>query len=323
MSAWPRARAGVIATAVLACACSSPWDGGDLWNRPAQSGVRDAHAVVTGTSDGATFAGEGVVVFRPRLALSLHLQTRSAGVPAELHVLQVGGATYQRAGADERWTRTVASPPDPTWSNATDPQLVGQERLAGDVAWHLRALRGDLPVEMWVRQRDGFPLRLTATSRSGSTFTFAFDRFNTGAGVSAPAAIELKPAPRNLRGQVGDTLALNAARLTVLSVETDAEPEPSEDVAGPRPGNRFVVVEVEVENVAGGPLSTFFDWRLSDGGGFAWDEAMAIRQPAIAGDELRPGDSVRGYLTYEVSRTASGLALTVRVDDDTATFTLG
>src|SRR2546429_5557030 len=158
MRAWPEAGAGLIVTAVLLGACSAPFGDDELWNRPARSDVRDAHATITGSGNGVSFVGEGVVVFRPRRALSLHLQTRAGAVSAALDVLQVAGATYQRAGADEKWTRTTTSPPDPTWSNATDPRLVGQERVAGDVAWHLRASRGQGPVEMWVRQRDGYPV---------------------------------------------------------------------------------------------------------------------------------------------------------------------
>ena len=320
MHGWPRAGAGLIVTVVLAGACSAPVGAGGLWDRPEQSDVRDAHATITGSGNGVSFVGEGLVIFRPRAALSLHLQTRSGTVPAALDVVQVAGTTYQRADADEKWTRTATPPPDPTWSNVTDPRLVGEERLAGDPAWHLRASRGQGTVDMWVRQRDGYPLRLVTTSGAGSTFTFTFDRFNTRDRVSAPTALQLKPAPRNLRGEVGDPLTLNAARITVLSVDPDAEP--ADEEAGPRPGNCFLVVEVLVENVGDGPLSTFFDWRLSDARGFGWDQALGIRQPSFVGGELDPGGSSRGFLTYEVSRSSGGLALSVKVDDDTATFAL-
>jgi|SRR2546421_253230 len=322
MRGWPLAGAGLIVTAVLAGACSSPLGDDDLWNRPARSDVRDAHAIVSGSGNGVSFAGEGIVVFRPQRALSLHLQTRSGAAPAQLDVLQVAGATYQRAGRDEKWTRTTTAPPDPTWGDATDPQLVGQEQLAGEAVWHLRASRGQGLVEMWVRQRDGYPVRLVTTNSAGATFTFAFDRFNTRDRVAAPTALQLKPPPRNLHGGVGEPLTLNTARVTVLSVDPDAEPEAEDGAVAPRPGNCFLVVEVQVDNVSADQLSTFFDWRLTDARGFGWDQAMAVRQPSFEGGELDPGESSRGFLTYEVSRSSEGLSLSIKIDDDTATFAL-
>jgi hypothetical protein len=330
MRAWARANAGWIVPAAVLCAgagaaCAGPLSAGprsagDLWDRPAESNVRNAHATVAGSGDGMTFQGDGLVVFRPRMALSLHLQTLTGTLPAELDVLEVGGATYQRAATDQKWVRSSTSPPDPTWENATDPRLIGQDRIGGDPAWHLRATRGSVPVDMWVRQHDGYPLRLVTPNGKGATFTFTFDRFNTGVQVDAPPPVQLKPAPRSLRGGVGDSLALNAARLTVPSVDDDAQSD--DDLVVPRPGNRLVVVEVLVENISSGPLSTFFDWRLADAKGFAWDQALAVRQPSFEGGELDPGESARGFLTYEVSRSATSLTLTVKVDGDTAAFAL-
>src|SRR6266700_749635 len=325
MRRWARARASLIVPAAVLCAgagaCSGPLSPGDLWDRPAHSDVRNAHATITGAGNGVTFRGDGLVVFRPRMAMSVHLQTQSGAMPAELDVLEVGGATYQRSGVDEKWTRSSTSPPDPTWENATDPRLVGQDRMGGDQSSQLRASRGAPPVDMWVRQRDGYPLRLVTANGSGATFTFAFDQFNTGDRVDAPPAVQLKPAPRSLKGGVGDSLALSAARLTVVSVDGDAQSE--DDLVVPRPGNRFVVVEVLVENVGHGVVSTCFDWRLADAKGFAWDPALAVRQPSFEGGELDQGESARGFLTYEVSRSSTGLTLTVKVDSDTATFALG
>jgi hypothetical protein len=322
MRAWTGGAVALpVALLCTGAACSGPVSPGDLWDRPAQSDVRDAHATITGAGNGLTFKGEGLVVFRPRTAMSLHLQTQSGALPAQLDVLQVGGATYQRAGADEKWARSTTSPPDPGWQNVTDPRLMGQDRLAGVPAWHLRASRGTDPVDMWVRQRDGYPLRLVTTNSAGATFSFVFNRFNSGDHVAAPPSAELKPAPRSLKGEVGDALTMNGARVTVLSVDGDVPP--GDDDVQPLPGSRFVVVEVLVENVGPDGLSTFFDWRLTDAKGFAWDPALAVRQPSFVGGELAPGGSARGWLTYEVSQSSAGLALTVRVDNDTAAFTLG
>jgi hypothetical protein len=77
-----------------------------------------------------------------------------------------------------------------------------------------------------------------------------------------------------------------------------------------------------VENTGREPISTFLDWRLSDSAGSTWNEALAVREPSFLGGELSPGDTIRGFLTYEVTATAAQLTLTVRLDGDTAAFAL-
>ena len=319
MSGWVGAL--VLLLGVLA-ACGVEPAASDLWGRPADSGVRSAHATITalGAGDGSSFAGDGVVVFKPRLAMSLRLATSLGVMAGELDVLQVDGVTYQRAGRDQKWARSATTAPDPTWARATDPHLVGRENVGGQDAWHLRARRGAAPVDMWVRVRDGYPLKVVTSSGSGAVFTFTYDRFNAGDQVVAPAAFAIKTVGRTLSGRVGDVLALSGARIAVLSCDENAVADG--DVLQPRPGNRFVVVDVSVENTGARPLSTFLDWRLIDATGDAWAEALGIREPAFAGGELAPGETARGFLTYEVSATATRLFLTVKLDDDSASFEL-
>jgi hypothetical protein len=198
--------------------------------------------------------------------------------------------------------------------------VLGQDTLGGSRAWHLRAIRAGTPVEMWVRVSDGYPLRVVTATEAGMVFTFTFDSFNMGAGVTAPPALEVRQAARRLSGHVGDAVTLNEARVTVLSFEDGAVPDGGFLVA--RPGNRFIVVEVAVDNIGDDPISTFLDWRLADAAGSTWDEAMPVREPSFTGGELAPGQSARGFLTYEVTDSVSLLTLTVKLDDDTAVFAL-
>ena len=89
---------GVVSAAV---GCGLQPSASDLWGRPLDSGVRNAHATVTasGGARGERLQGDGTVVFKPRTAMSLRLQTRLGMVGGELDVLEVGGVTYQRAAA--------------------------------------------------------------------------------------------------------------------------------------------------------------------------------------------------------------------------------
>lgn len=307
-------------TALPACAGSPP-SAADLWAGPARSNVRDAHVAVVVDGGDATSTGSGLVVFRPRLAVSLHLESTSGGLPVGLEVLQVAGTTYQRSRSNQRWSRSTKAPPDPSWDDAGDPRLLGEERVQGSPAWHLRGSRGGSPVDMWVRASDGYPLRVVARGPTGSTFTFTFDRFNSGLRLQAPPLGDLQPAARALTGGVGDALTLSGARITLLDADTDAGP--GESGILPRPGDRFVVLEVQVDDVGSEALSTFLDWRLQDSSGTEWAQAVPVQQPPLVGDELQPGESARGFLTYELGEAAQGLSLTVRVNDDTATFALG
>jgi len=314
----------VLSWAVLSAVtgCGMQPSPSDLWGRPFQSGARSAHATITatGAGNGETLQGDGTVIFKPRTAMSLSLRTRVGSLPGELDVLLVDGVTYQRAAVDQKWQRSSAPPPDPTWTGATEPRLVGEDAVGGDLAWHLRATRRGSPVEMWVRERDGFPLQVVTRNGAGTVFRFVYDRFNTATTVAAPLAPEIKPPARMLSGHVGDALSLDGARVTVISCDENAVPD--DDSVQPRPGNRFVVVDVSIENTGSGPLSTFLDWRLTDSARDSWSEALPVRQPSFLGGELAPGETARGFLTYEVSGSASRLVLIVKLEEDTASFAL-
>lgn len=305
---------GMLSTA----ACGQP-SAGDLWGRPDRSAAHDAHATMVATGASPAFEGNGTIVFKPRTAMSLRLQTRNGPLSGQMDVVEVNGVTYERGAPDQKWARSTVPVPDPSWTGATAGRVVGQETVGGDRAWHLAGSRAGSPMDLWVRIRDGYPVQVVTRSAGGTTYRFRFDRFNTGDQVVAPLAFELKPPPRTLGGRVGDELALNAARIGVLSFEDDAVAD--DDLVQPRAGNRFVVVEVSVENTGTGMLSTFLDWRLTEGG-TSWTEALDVREPAFPAGELAPGGRAQGYLTYEISATASKLTLVVRLNDDTASFAL-
>jgi len=325
MRGWV-ARVGVVilswGVASAAIGCSLQPNPGDLWGRPLQSGARNAHATITatGTASGAALQGDGTVVFKPRTAVSFRLRTAPGQLPGELDVLQVDGVTYQRAAAGQKWQRSPAPAPDPTWDRATDPRLVGEDTVGGDRAWHLKATRGGSAVEMWVRKSDGYPLQVLTSNGSGMVFRFVYDRFNAAGDVVAPPAPDIQPPARVLTGRVGDTLSLDTARITLLSWEDNATPD--DETVEPRPRNRFVVVDVAVENTGSRQLSTFFDWVLTDSARDTWTQALAVREPQFLGGELDPGESARGFLTYEVGSAAAQLVLTVKLDDGTASFAL-
>jgi Domain of unknown function (DUF4352) len=309
----------VIGSAWLLGACGGPPTPSDILAMPGRSDLTDAHFTVQGTENGVPVRGDGVVIVKPKRAMSLHLQTQLGALPAELDVIQADGVTYQRLGLD-KWTKRTGSVPTPSWQDATDPRVAAVESLGGAKAWHIRAERSGGGYEMWVRQSDGYPLRVITSSAGGAVFTFDFHDYNRGSVVKAPPPFQVKAAPKNLSGRVGDTLALNTARVTLVSADLDAR---STDFVQPRPGNRFVVVEVAIENTGRDLLSTYVDWRLTDASGYSWPRSVAVRSPSFLGGELPPAAVSRGFLTYEVTRTASALTVTVRIDDDSAAFALG
>lgn len=291
----------------------------EIFAMPAHADLRDAHVTVQGSENGVAFRGDGVVTFRPKAAMSLRLQTQLGALPAQVDVIQVDGATYQRVGSD-KWTKSSGTAPNPSWQGATKPQLTAVESLGSGRAWHLKAVRSGGPYDLWVRQSDGYPLRVTTATSGGAVFTFNFDAFNRGSVVQVPAAFDIKPAPKNLSGRVGDTLTLNTAKVSLISADLNAR---STDFVQPRAGNRFVVVEVAIENIGSELLNTYVDWRLTDSTAYSWPESVAVRSPSFLGGELPPAAIARGFLTYEIARSASALTLSVQIDDDSAAFALG
>ena len=122
---------------------------------------------------------------------------------------------------------------------------------------------------------------------------------------SRPPATPLPSAAglsRPVQGSMGRPLTLAGARLTVVSVDTDARPPP--------PAGRLVTVEVVYEDVGDGKVVVSpFDWSLTDDSGAVYQAVERGASGDLPETELSPGRRTRGVIGFVVPRQTSGLVL--------------
>lgn len=184
-----------IAVALAACgsrapqARSAPLTAAQILALPSKAPFTDAHLSVeaTYTSGKARLqlAGDGVLVLRPSTALLLTLRGLSGSSSIAVELRSVNGRTYQRSGA-QAWSEVKNGRIMIPWMGASHATLLGVVQTTLGPAWHLQATASDKSTfELWIRQRDGYPLRVSSKT-AAETMTMNFDEFNTGATVPVP-----------------------------------------------------------------------------------------------------------------------------------------
>lgn len=314
----------VASASVGLSGCGGPPTAKEILAKPANSDLKDAHVRVTGHLASGAFSidvtGDGVFIVKPNSATDLRLQGSLGAIPIAIEDLTIDGKDYRRIGSD-KWTVTPAGSGN-TWADAKDASLVGEENLQSGKAWHVKATGTDgKAFEVWVRETDGYPLKLIGALGDSGTITMVFDKFNTGATISAPASTDVKLPAKNVTGKVGVPVPLTAATITVVSADPNYK-DPNE-FSQPKAGNRFVAVEVLYENGGTETVSyNPFDWKLTDSAGFSYQQNYSGKEPALHSGDLAAGEKARGFITYEVPQSASGLALKLTLGDDTMTVPL-
>src|SRR5258708_7724632 len=212
--------------------------------------------------------GDGTMILKPKYAVSFNLQGTVGQIPIALQEIVVGNQNYSRVGS-QKWTETSSqTEPGNTGSSAKNPKLVGEDNLTQGKSWHVQATdsTSNQTFDAWVRESDGY-LAKYAGSLSTGTISFEFDKYNTGATVSAPPSADVKQPAKNLSGQVGNSIALNGVTVTVVTADLNAKP--GNAYTTPKSGDRFVTVQVLYENTGSDPYDyNPFDWKLTDSAGF-------------------------------------------------------
>ena len=106
--------------------------------------------------------------------------------------------------------------------------------------------------------------------------------------------------------KVGDVVKTGDYVFTTISVNGDA---PSgNEYTKPTAGNRFVTVELSIENkgTTKTTISTVLNMYLKSGDGSKFQQSFLVNNKPIDG-ELLANDIIKGSVTYEVPKTASGL----------------
>lgn len=113
-------------------------------------------------------------------------------------------------------------------------------------------------------------------------------------------------------GRMGETIAQGGYRLTVTKVE---EAQAFGDFARAEAGKKLVAVEMLIESGAdeGVDINPMFYAKVKDADGYEYSASLAGKEPTLkAQNNLPKGEKVRGWVTFEVPETASGLVLSYK-----------
>jgi hypothetical protein len=192
--------------------------------------------------------------------------------------------------------------------------------LMASTATHASAPDGEIAPGERVRGKVGFEVPQDAT---GLLFVFDADVFGSGKVFVAlgeqPTALD---PPAELAGerplpthQLGE--AIPAGDLTLMVNAVDAPK--GDQFSKPKPGNRFVVVDLTIENTAqtAAHLSSLAQMSLKDRAG--WKYTLDLLATTAAGGsspdgELAAGEKLRGKVGFEVPQDATGLLFVFDAD---------
>lgn len=160
--------------------------------------MKTAHCTVQGSlANGANrypATGVGTLQIKPSYGLQLNLQVQTGTILGTIGFdeIIVNGTQFTRTGT-EGWT----SQPDSSASSATTPtKYIGEETLNTTKAWHVQSQSTSGTYDDWVRESDGYLMKITYAGTDGSTFTLTFDSYNTGTTIVAPqGATPASPTP--------------------------------------------------------------------------------------------------------------------------------
>ena len=179
---------------------------------------------------------------------------------------------------------------------------------------------GELSPGERVRGKTGFQVPIDAQDLQ---FVFDAEVFGTGKIFTNLGAqpVSIEP-PAEVIGEtqqetfnVGDIVEIGDFTITVNGVSSPA----GDDFSKPDEGNKFVVVDVTVENKTTEPaaISSMLQMSLKDQTGQTYDVdifASAASGGSTPDGELAPGEKMRGQVGYQVPVDATGLVFVFDAD---------
>jgi hypothetical protein len=224
--------AGILALIALVAGCggtpanSTPSPGARIFTQARHGALRDAAFTIQFFADGQAQAGSGITTMRPQ-RMRLTLVRTTNGKTDTTIILADGDTLYALLSGETLWT--VLNDPDIgiyvnydtdivnyDQMQAASAQLSDSVPLGGVPAWHLHArftfpyiapdgalVRVPGTEDLWLRQRDSFPLKIvkaatqpyTAVDGSQYTLTFRatylFTGWNQGTTITPPSADQL------------------------------------------------------------------------------------------------------------------------------------
>lgn len=108
---------------------------------------------------------------------------------------------------------------------------------------------------------------------------------------------------------IGDRVRIGDQEFfVVLEVDLNVK---NDGVFKPDAGNKWIAALVEIEGIdPNGASYNPFYFTLRDGDGFEYNFSAFGKDPALqSSNDLKPGKKVRGWVTFEVPKGATGLLL--------------
>jgi hypothetical protein len=112
-------------------------------------------------------------------------------------------------------------------------------------------------------------------------------------------------------GRIGDRLTSGNYILTVNGAEKS---QSYNSFSNPKPGNEYLAVDVTIESASNRDVSTSASYvTLQDSAGFRYEYSLLGKEPGLPSENPVPlGSKVRGWITFEVPKTATGLVLSFK-----------
>jgi outer membrane lipoprotein-sorting protein len=164
------------------------------------SSMRNGHFNMRATlANGANrynATGTGTIQIKPKYGLKANLQVETGTILGTLGLneIVVDGQQYTQIGTGA-WT----SQPDKSGSSITNPsRYVGEDIVNGTRAWHVQTQDAGATTDAWVRESDGYLVKMQYAGTDGSAWTLDFDSYNSGGPIVAPTVApspSISPAP--------------------------------------------------------------------------------------------------------------------------------
>ncbi|HKV87265.1 MAG TPA: hypothetical protein VJT78_04645 [Candidatus Dormibacteraeota bacterium] len=243
--------------------------------------------------------------------------------------VMVDSAIYTRTNTFSEWQMATVADPywglfadvNPAlWQGSSSGRVQGETSIGGSTAWVLELTnRFGRQFKAWIREKDGYPLRYTASWKNakGSTYYInaLYGRFNLALEITKPDMLNRGVA------NPGAPLALPSGSVTITDVEYDCSGTSSRR---PAPHDKFVLVTLAFVATGPGPIPISPDvWRLY-GDGVNGAAPVDSGAPGLLRIQtLSPGNRVAGVIAFEVPEVAYQLIAVGHLVGTTAVMSAG
>ena len=199
---------------------------------------------------------------------------------------------------------TPATAPQPSSpANYPPPQPV-QKTGAGLMKWGLGGCIGVLAL-IGLLVVGGCVVLFAAFSTADDETPRITRDTTDGTATVTPADGAAEP---NAKPRIGDTSEIKGSKYTVNEVRDNL---PASRIGGPKPGMRWMAVDITQESVSSNEPFNLFYLSVQDAKAFRYSPGLVFEapEPGFSSGELQPGEKVRGWVSFEIPIDAEIVAV--------------